>query len=510
MSAQGLPIVLTETKTGQQFDLNSKQIVQAFSQGINGPNTIVGPAANTTTGIVAHAGGGQASATVLAAIYNIVTTVATAGDSVKLPVAVVGTWYVITNSGAASLNIFPATSGTINGGSANAAIALLPGAQIMLVGSTTLNWNTCYPSVVYYLDNAATLRKKVVNEEIVALAAASNFLVITTNATGQNLWLNVDRIETYFAFFSPLTGPASISYPTAVAHAGGGQVTTTDPSLLTANQAYTTVITAATAGDSITLPAAAVGSRFVIYNNTAVSINVFAFTSGTINGGSANGSIAVAPGVQTIFSGDPVTAGNWISSSPVVTRVIYNTEQDEDKIFDITQSVATLSTAIDLIISPELATTPQLAGANVFTGSNTFSGAIVENTEPISNHTAFALNATGSLTGAQVKNGYVTTTSAAAVTMTMPTGTDLGGAIGAVAGTRFKLIIDNTAGSNVVTMAVGVNNVQSDWDAQITAATASVTPAAITPLTVNHGVTGMAEYTFLFSAPTVCTFSRTA
>ncbi len=387
MSAQGLPIVLTETKNGAQFDLNSKQFVYALTQGINGPNPIVGPAANTTTGIVAHAGGSQGSATLLAAIYNIVTTVATAGDSVKLPVAVVGTWYVITNSGAASLNIFPATSGTINAGSTNAAIALLPGAQIILVGTSTTNWNTTYPSIVYYLDNAATLRKRVVNEDIVAISVASQFLVQVTNAAGQNLYLNVDRIETYGAFFSPLTGPAAVSYNNVTAKAGGGQTTATDPTLLTANENFVTVTTVATTGDSITLPVGTFGSRFVIYNTTGTSLNVFPFTSGTINGGSANAAIAVAAGIQTIFTADS-TGINWVSSSPVVTRIIYNSEQAADKIFDVTQSVSSLSTAIDLIISPELATTPQLASANTFTAANTFSAASGVTTATITPATA--------------------------------------------------------------------------------------------------------------------------
>ena len=121
-----------------------------------------------------------------------------------------------------------------------------------------------------------------------------------------------------------------------------------------------------------------------------------------------------------------------------------------------------------------------------------------------------AVNATATLTAAQVASGYITTTSAAAVTMTLPTGTLLGAQLAAQQGDTFELYIDNTAGANTVTMAVSTNAVQSDWDTQITAATASVTPAAITPLTIASGVTGIACFKLMFSSSTAYTFSRVA
>ena len=130
--------------------------------------------------------------------------------------------------------------------------------------------------------------------------------------------------------------------------------------------------------------------------------------------------------------------------------------------------------------------------------------------QEITGHVPVAINATATATAAQVASGYITSTSAAATTITLPTGTLLGAELCAQQGDVFDLYIDNTAGANTVTIAVGVNCIESDWDTQITAATASVTPAAITPLTVAAGVTGMARYTFMFSSATACTFSRTA
>lgn len=154
--------------------------------------------------------------------------------------------------------------------------------------------------------------------------------------------------------------------------------------------------------------------------------------------------------------------------------------------------------------------TVTVAGASTFTGVATFNGGTVISGGAIRRYTTAAVNTSATLTTAQVIGGYITTTSAAGVTMTMPTGTALGTAVGAVQGTVMELFIDNTAGANAVTMAVGTNAVQSDWDNQITTATASVTPAAVTPLTVTSGVSGTARYTIVFSSATAYTFSRSA
>lgn len=121
-----------------------------------------------------------------------------------------------------------------------------------------------------------------------------------------------------------------------------------------------------------------------------------------------------------------------------------------------------------------------------------------------------AINSSATATAAQVATGYITSTSGAATTITLPTGSLLGAALNASQGTTFDLYIDNTAGANTVTIAVGANAVQSDWDLQITAATASVTPAAITPLTVRSGTAGLARFTLMFSSATAYVFSRTA
>ena len=121
------------------------------------------------------------------------------------------------------------------------------------------------------------------------------------------------------------------------------------------------------------------------------------------------------------------------------------------------------------------------------------------------NHpTKAALTATATLTAAQVATGYITVTSASAVTLTLPTGTSLGTAIGATQGTVLDLYIDNTAStsSGVVTVAVNTNAVLST--------AAADTPGSFGDLTVAVGATGLARFTIMFSSATAYAFTRTA
>ena len=135
----------------------------------------------------------------------------------------------------------------------------------------------------------------------------------------------------------------------------------------------------------------------------------------------------------------------------------------------------------------------------------TFNGPVASQNGFISGHevgTANAINSTATATVAQVASGYITSTSASATTITLPTGTALGNAIGATKGTVLDLYIDNTGGSNAVTIAVNTNAILS------TAAADS--SGSFGDLTVAAGATGLARYTLMFSSPTAYVFTRTA
>jgi hypothetical protein len=119
------------------------------------------------------------------------------------------------------------------------------------------------------------------------------------------------------------------------------------------------------------------------------------------------------------------------------------------------------------------------------------------------NHpTTVAINATATATAAQVATGYITSTSAAATTITLPTGTDLGTAINATRGTVLELYVDNTAGANTVTIAVATNGILSS--------AAADTAGSFGDLTIASGVTGLARFTIMFSSATAYVFTRTA
>jgi hypothetical protein len=120
------------------------------------------------------------------------------------------------------------------------------------------------------------------------------------------------------------------------------------------------------------------------------------------------------------------------------------------------------------------------------------------------NHpTTAAINATATATAAQVITGYITSTSAAGTTITLPTGTDLGTALGATRGTTLDLYVDNTAGASTVTIAVATNGILS-------AAAAAGSGAGAGLLTVPSGVTGIGCFRIMFASATAYVFSRIA
>lgn len=95
---------------------------------------------SVTDAITATAGGGLANAVALDSAYNRVTTVATAGDSVKLPLCqsgpvggaglanTLGMMIYVTNAATPnSMNVFPSTGGSINALATNAAYAMATG-----------------------------------------------------------------------------------------------------------------------------------------------------------------------------------------------------------------------------------------------------------------------------------------------------------------------------------------------------------------------------------------------
>jgi len=134
-----------------------------------------------------------------------------------------------------------------------------------------------------------------------------------------------------------------------------------------------------------------------------------------------------------------------------------------------------------------------------------FNGPVISQNGFIAGHqvvAANAINTTATATAAQVATGYITSTSVGTVSITLPTGTLLGAALGATQGTTLDLFIDNTAGASVVTVVVAVNGILST--------AAADTPGSFGDLTIASGVTGLARFTIMFSSATAYVFTRTA
>lgn len=97
--------------------------------------------------LTARAGGGQGLATALSASINRVTTVASAADSVRLPVALPGMRITVINAAAANaMNVFPATGGTINALAANTALSVVANRGAMFVCAVAGNWQAIVSS----------------------------------------------------------------------------------------------------------------------------------------------------------------------------------------------------------------------------------------------------------------------------------------------------------------------------------------------------------------------------
>lgn len=98
------------------------------------------PSYTVATGLTA-AGTTIADALQLASLINVVGTTA-ASTGVKLPANVgVGQFVIVQNNGANALNVFPhSASGTLNGGSAGAAVTTAAAAGALIFRASSTDW----------------------------------------------------------------------------------------------------------------------------------------------------------------------------------------------------------------------------------------------------------------------------------------------------------------------------------------------------------------------------------
>ena len=158
-------------------NLDGTPLFSADSTGVYSNGILI--ESNTDAAAVAAAvGGGQSGATALTASYNLVTTVTSNFDSVKLPVpAGAGVNITIKNTGASILSVFPSTGLTINGLAANLSVDIPIGGDMVFTASSLTAWRT---PIALFSPSPTTQTGNLV---LKATASAGNTQTIITNAS---------------------------------------------------------------------------------------------------------------------------------------------------------------------------------------------------------------------------------------------------------------------------------------------------------------------------------------
>ena len=99
------------------------------------------PVFSVTSGITAAVGSAQGDG-VLTSSINQIATCGTAGDAVTLPAAKPGKVLWITNDGAESADVFPASGDNIDEAGANAAKALPADGEMQFICTSAGHWTT--------------------------------------------------------------------------------------------------------------------------------------------------------------------------------------------------------------------------------------------------------------------------------------------------------------------------------------------------------------------------------
>lgn len=102
--------------------------------------TVSSAPARSASGTLTATGSAIGDALALTAFVNVVGTTAVS-TGVKLPDAPIGSIVFVQNNGANALNLFPVdATGTINGGTAGAAVTIAAAAGNIAVRQTSTNW----------------------------------------------------------------------------------------------------------------------------------------------------------------------------------------------------------------------------------------------------------------------------------------------------------------------------------------------------------------------------------
>ncbi len=232
----------------------------------SGDNVSVGTftaSGNVTMGIAATvtaAGSTQGTATALTKTYNIVST-ATANQGVILPAATAGLVINVFNISGNTIKVYPASTETIDGGSANAAVELVTANGTELVGTGTGSWRQVG-------------------------SGGNNVQDFTINGTAS------------------LLGDLKLGVTAAVSSAGSDQSGAT-----ALTETFNNITTVGGSAQGVKLPTAAAGLTVIVANTTTTNCNLYPNTSDTIEGGSANAAVTLP--AKTTFTLTCKDATDW-------------------------------------------------------------------------------------------------------------------------------------------------------------------------------------------------------
>lgn len=207
---------------------------------------------SAVSNLTAFAGGGQASATLLTGQTAHVATVATSGDSVKLPPAVPGLEMIVINKGAQPMQVYGSGSDQIDDFASATGVSQMANSTVIYICAATGKWYT----------------EGLANGYAGGLQTVSVLDSITALGTNQG---------------NALVLPSRMAY----------NVTTT------------------AAGTGVLLPASVAGAELAVANNGANALLVYPTGAEQINSLSASAGLSCAAGTVTIFY--CFTAGRWFT-----------------------------------------------------------------------------------------------------------------------------------------------------------------------------------------------------
>ena len=169
----------------------------------------------------------QGGGTVIAAMQNRFTTVATAGNAATLPTAVAGMSITVVNAAAANyMQVFPAVSGFINGQAVNTSFIVPPNTTVEFVSTVANYWHTIVtqniPLPIQFQTNSSATSMTLTAANVSGVANISTPVEIDLSLTGAPSTAQTLTMPTVAAVFANIPNAiAGQTYKLRIINTGG-------------------------------------------------------------------------------------------------------------------------------------------------------------------------------------------------------------------------------------------------------------------------------------------------